>query len=92
MPVRNWPRWLLGLLDARIVRPGAQPRLTIPPHEGELVFGFILQGTARLAYRGDHVLETADAFVIPPAESLKLVFVSEDFQMLHVATARLPSS
>ena len=78
-----------GLADARVVRPGASADITVPPHDGELVFGFVLEGTARLACAGDHPLGPADAFVIPPGEAWCLSGASADFRLLHVTTDRL---
>jgi quercetin dioxygenase-like cupin family protein len=75
-----------GRAEARILRPGAGPILVVPPHEGELVFGFVLQGTARLDHDGDHPLGPADAFTIPPDAPWRLTGMSEDFRLLHVTT------
>jgi quercetin dioxygenase-like cupin family protein len=75
-----------GRAEARILRPGAGPILVVPPHEGELVFGFVLQGTARLDHDGDHPLGPADAFTIPPGAPWRLTGMSEDFRLLHVTT------
>jgi mannose-6-phosphate isomerase-like protein (cupin superfamily) len=77
-----------GLIEARIVRPGAQAAIDVPPHDGELVFGFVLEGSARLGE--DQPLDPTDSFVIPPGEAWRLHDPSEDFRLLHVTTARLP--
>jgi len=78
-----------GLAEARIVRPGASPVVAVPPHEGELVFGFVLEGSARLEYGGTHPLGPADSFVIPPGEAWRLTHASDDFRLLHVTTGRM---
>lgn len=78
-----------GLAEARIVRPGAAGTISVPAHDGELVFGFVLDGTARLGHRGDHALGPADAFVIPPGEAWQLAGLSADFRLLHVTTERM---
>ena len=75
-----------GLAEARTLRPGAAPVLAVPPHDGELVFGFVLRGTARLDHEGDHPLGAADAFTIPPGAPWRLTGMSEDFRLLHVTT------
>ena len=75
-----------GLCEVRTVRPAASGELEFPAHDGELVFGFALDGTASLD--GER-LDAADAFVIPPGESWKLSGMSADFRLLHVTTARL---
>lgn len=78
-----------GLIDACIVRPDAQAALDVPAHDGELVFGFALEGSARLGE--DQPLGPADSFVIPPGEAWRLHDASGDFRLLHVTTARLPA-
>ena len=79
-----------GLAEARLLRPGAETLIAVPPHDGELVFGFVLEGSARLERDGDAwPLGPADAFVIPPGISWRLAEASGDFRMLHVTTARI---
>lgn len=78
-----------GLADVRIVRPGAAESLEFAPHPGELVFGFILEGTARLR---EQELCAADAFVIPPDEGWTLFEPSGNFRLLHLTTSRLDAS
>ena len=75
-----------GLADARIARPGAAESVAVPAHDGELVFGFVLEGAVRLDFRGTHALGPADAFVIPPGEPWRLTDMSADFRLLHVTT------
>jgi quercetin dioxygenase-like cupin family protein len=79
-----------GRAEARIVRPGAAPVLEMPPHAGELVFGFLLEGSARLDHDGARPLGPADAFVIPPGALWRLAEMSADLRLLHIATARIP--
>lgn len=76
-----------GIAQVRTIRTGGS--LTFPPHAGELVFGFVLDGTARLDFRGDHAIGPADAFVIPPSEPWTIGGASADFRLLQVTTARL---
>lgn len=78
-----------GLAEARTVRPGASPVVAVPPHDGELVFGFVLQGSVRLDHGDKHPLGPADSFVIPPGEAWSLTEASADFRLLHVTTGRL---
>jgi quercetin dioxygenase-like cupin family protein len=78
-----------GLAEARILRPGASPIVAVPPHDGELVFGFVLEGSARLDYGETHPLGPADSFAIPPGEPWRLTEASEDFRLLHVTTGRM---
>ena len=79
-----------GLLEARTLKPGAEPVISVPPHGGELVFGFVVQGSARLDFRDGYRLGPADAFVIPPGEAWRLADMSGDFRLLHVTTGTLP--
>ena len=81
-----------GLLNACIVRPGAEPLLSVPPREGELMFGFVVQGSARLLYRGGHELGAADAFAVPPGEAWQLSSMSDDFRLLQVTTGCITSA
>ena len=81
-----------GLIDARTLRPGADPVIAVPAHDGELVFGFVLEGSARLEHGTGRALGPADAFVIPPGEAWQLIEASGDFRLLHVATGEMPAS
>jgi mannose-6-phosphate isomerase-like protein (cupin superfamily) len=76
-----------GLAEVRTVRPGEAESLDFPPHQGELVFGFVLDGSATMEARGR--IDAADAFVIPPGEAWRLTDLSPDFRLLHITTARL---
>jgi quercetin dioxygenase-like cupin family protein len=81
-----------GLAEARILRPGAAPIIAMPPHDGELVFGFVLDGSARLEYGETHPLGPADSFVIPPGEPWRMSEMSGDFRLLQVTTGCLPAT
>jgi quercetin dioxygenase-like cupin family protein len=78
-----------GLAELRTVRARAAQTIEFPQHDGELVFGFLLDGSAELAFRGTHALGPADAFVIPPGEPWRLTATSTDLRLLHLTTARL---
>jgi quercetin dioxygenase-like cupin family protein len=78
-----------GLAEVRTIGPAAPESIAFPAHEGELVFGFVLEGTARLDYAGEHALGPADSFVIPPAEAWALSNLSDDLRLLHVTTSGL---
>ena len=75
-----------GLADVRIVRGRA---ITFSPHAGELTFGFVLSGSAKLVFGDAMPISPADAFVIPPRKAWSIAAGSDDFQLLHVTTARL---
>lgn len=78
-----------GLIDARILRPGASPVITVPSRDGELVFGFVLEGSVRLGSGDGHLLGPADSFAIPPDEEWHLSEASDDLRLLHVTTERM---
>jgi mannose-6-phosphate isomerase-like protein (cupin superfamily) len=80
-----------ALADVFVVRPGKSAEIAFPPHDGELMFGFILEGTSRLKCRGAHDLGPADAFVIPSGETWALADLSADFRLLQVSTAHMKS-
>jgi mannose-6-phosphate isomerase-like protein (cupin superfamily) len=78
-----------GLADARLIRPGTSPSIEMPPHDGELVFGFVLEGSARLEHGESRPLGPADCFVIPPARAWRLIEASRDFLLLHLTTGSM---
>jgi quercetin dioxygenase-like cupin family protein len=78
-----------GLAQVRAIRPAGSSEIAFPPHDGELVFGFVLEGTAQLDFRGTHALDPADSFVIPPGEPWRLAGPTEDFRLLQVLTNQL---
>jgi quercetin dioxygenase-like cupin family protein len=73
-----------GLADTRVIRPAAARGFTAPPHDGELLFAFLLEGLATLNHAGAHALGPADAFVIPAGEPWGVSDASDDFQLLEV--------
>jgi len=78
-----------GLAEARTLRTQHGDPLAFGGHRGELVFGFVLDGSATLEYRGMHEVAPADAFVIPPGHAWKLRQPTPDFRLLHVTTTGL---
>jgi quercetin dioxygenase-like cupin family protein len=78
-----------GIAEARVIRSSGSSALQFPPHEKELVFGFVLDGSAHLDFAGGHELNPADAFVIPPGEQWSVRNASDEFRLLHVTTSRL---
>ncbi len=75
-----------GFAEVRTVRSTDGP-LPFDPHDGELVFGFVLEGRALLNFDGRHPLGPADSFVIPPGEAFAIEEMSPDLRLLHVTTA-----
>jgi hypothetical protein len=78
-----------GRAEARIIRPGASSIITVPPHDGELVVGFLLEGHVQLDHREGFALGPADSFTIPPGEAWSLAEASDDLRLLHVTTRRM---
>ena len=78
-----------GIAEVRTIRPTEQTDIEFQPHQGELVFAFVLEGSAILEFRGSHRIGAEDAFVVPPAEPWGIHSASSDFRLLHVTTARL---
>jgi quercetin dioxygenase-like cupin family protein len=78
-----------GIAEVRTIRPGASTAIGIPAHDGELVFGFVLEGSALLDCCGAATLNAADAFIIPPGESWGLGSVSDEFRLLHVTAGHI---
>jgi quercetin dioxygenase-like cupin family protein len=79
-----------GLAELRTIKPAQGQASTFPPHSGELVFGFVLDGRATLAAdEHEHELAPGDAFAIPPQQPWSLGRPSGDFRLLHVTTSAL---
>ena len=74
-----------GIAEVRTIRGST----SFAPHGGELVFGFVLGGSAHLDFGDGYDLGAGDAFVIPPRVSWGVDGQSSDFRLLHVTTARL---
>ena len=72
-----------------MIRPVNGQTIAIPPNEGELTFGFVLEGSAVLESDGRHDLVRSDAFVIPPGAVWSLGDASPDLRLLHVTTGRI---
>ncbi len=73
-----------GLADVRTIRPAGARAFTAPRHDGELFFGFVMEGSATLDCRGGHAIGPTDAFVIPAGEVWGLREASDDLQLLEV--------
>jgi mannose-6-phosphate isomerase-like protein (cupin superfamily) len=78
-----------GLAEVRTLRPRHGDALAFGGHRGELVFGFVLDGSATLDYRGMNDVAPADAFVIPPGQPWRLRHPTPDFRLLHITTTGL---
>jgi quercetin dioxygenase-like cupin family protein len=73
-----------GLADVRVLRPAGAVAFTAAAHGRELLFAFLLEGSAVLNAHGVHPLGPADAFVIPPGEAWSLGEASPDLALLEV--------
>ena len=80
------------IAEVRTIRSGSFREIAFAAHAGELVFGFLLEGAARLHFGDDYEVGPADAFVIPPGKAWTLSCMSENFRLLHVSTARLDAA
>lgn len=80
-----------GLAEARVLRPAGATRLAVPAHDGELRFGFLLEGSAVLERHGDHHMDACDAFTIPAGEAWALRDCSEDLVLLEVILPARPA-
>lgn len=78
-----------GIASVRTVRPVESSLVRFPPHAGELVLGFVLEGSATLGFGDTFALGAGDAFAIPPGQPWSLDEPSDDLRLLHVTTARL---
>ena len=56
----------------------------VPPHAGELLFGFLPEGSAVLECEGTHALADADAFVIPAGKAWTLNDCSPNLRLMQV--------
>lgn len=79
-----------GLADARILRNAdvsARPRRV---HDGELLFAFVLEGSATLVCEAHPAVTLAagDAFVVPAAMPFALEDRSTDLELFELAVAR----
>lgn len=81
-----------GLIDARTVRGGSSSSMVLGARNGELVFGFVIDGTARLEFGEGYDLGPGDAFVVPPQNGWGLSKITGDFRLLHVETDRLDAT
>ncbi|MFL6849292.1 MAG: hypothetical protein ACJ8EH_00355 [Sphingomicrobium sp.] len=77
------------LAEVRTIRSAGTDEIRFPAHDGELVFGFVLDGAAAL---DGTALKAGDAFAIPPAREWNLGDMTSDLRLLHVMTARLDAA
>src|SRR5206468_9443031 len=83
-----------GLAQLRAVKAVEGAAISFPPHPGELVFGFVLDGRATLSAGDEHDLGPGDAFVVQPRQPWSIERPSDDFRLLHMTVSALdqPSS
>ena len=81
-PDKNVPGFARGAATgAKIVRGD----IDCAPHDGELLFRFVLEGDAVLRYGQEAIaIARADTFVIPPGKSHALERCSDDLALLDV--------
>jgi mannose-6-phosphate isomerase-like protein (cupin superfamily) len=75
-----------GLADAFVLRPAGERDLPIARNDGELLFGFVMEGAAILAAKDRCELGGGDAFVIAPGQDWGLEGVSPELRLLVVSS------
>jgi mannose-6-phosphate isomerase-like protein (cupin superfamily) len=78
-----------GVADVRTIGIPAGVTLDMPAHIGELVFGFVRDGSGVLRCGEELDLGPADAFVIPPEENWQITAGDDGLSLVHFTTARL---
>jgi len=74
-----------GLADVAVLRPAGGARLASPGHHQEMLFGYMLEGSAVLEFAGDrYAVGPADAIVVPPGQPWALSNPSHDLSLLRV--------
>jgi quercetin dioxygenase-like cupin family protein len=78
-----------GLAGARVVRPipGTSVAAALPAHSNELLFWFVLRGSAKIRVDDDHSMLEASSITIPAGQSYGISAVSDDFELLEVSLA-----
>lgn len=76
-----------GVAEAQVIRAAGGRELQVPAHDGELLFGFLLEGSAVLDHAGSHPLGPTDAFVIPAGRPWSLRACSDDLALLQVTAS-----
>jgi hypothetical protein len=76
-----------GLADAFVLRPGSGAAQRSRVNDDDLLFGFMLEGSAVLEYLGGHAIGPADAFAIPPGDDWGLSALSPEAALLVVTVA-----
>ena len=75
-----------GVADVYVLKSAETGHLPAAVNADELLFGFILEGSADLESRGRHSLGQTDAFVIPPGETWALDACSPGAEVLIVTS------
>jgi mannose-6-phosphate isomerase-like protein (cupin superfamily) len=82
-----------GLAGVRVVRPLASGASTpTATHDAELLFGFVLDGSATLVAGGaEHALRGASSFAVPAGLPFALERCSADLELLEVTLPEQPA-
>jgi quercetin dioxygenase-like cupin family protein len=75
-----------GLASVQVLRPSGQEQATLLSNDGDLFFGFVLQGSATMQPQGEdpHSIVAGDAFVIQQGERGTLTEYSKGLELLQV--------
>jgi mannose-6-phosphate isomerase-like protein (cupin superfamily) len=78
-----------GIADVKTIGMAPGETLHQPVHDGELVFGFVIEGSGIL-HRGEDEVElgATDAFAIPPKERWRIAAGEGGLRLLHFTTSR----
>lgn len=73
-----------GLAGARVLRSSDGRATPVARHRGELMFGFVLEGSLTLECGGIHRLEAGDCFVVPPGTDHALADCAAELELLEI--------
>ena len=76
-----------GLADAFVLRPATGNGQAHRINGDDLLFGFMLDGSAVLEHIGGHPIGPADAFVVPPGDDWALSALGPESEILMVTVA-----
>lgn len=75
-----------GIAEVEVVRrTGDIPQIPPRQHHGQLLFGYLLNGTSRLSCDDQRAhLSAGDSFVVPPHHTCQAEACSKDFELLQI--------
>ena len=76
-----------GLAAAFVLRPGTGADWPLRLNADDLLFGFMLEGSAVLEHQGNHPIGPTDAFTVPPGDKWGLSALTRNAAVLVVTVA-----